>query len=77
MVLAAGLRLAGTGLASGLIASIAVTRMLESFLYGVTFHDFKTLGSVSTLLLVIAAAACLLLALRASRVDPGVVLRDP
>ena len=76
LVLTQGMRTAGIGVALGLIGSIALTRYLESLLFGVGAHDVPVYAAVTTLLLGVAFAACYLPALRATRVAPTVALRD-
>ncbi|MEO8501113.1 MAG: ABC transporter permease [Vicinamibacteria bacterium] len=76
MVLRGGLSLTARGVGLGLGASLIATRLLSGLLYGVTPNDPLTLGSVSLLLLAVATLACLVPAFRASRVDPGTVLRE-
>ncbi|MQA89667.1 MAG: FtsX-like permease family protein [Gemmatimonas sp.] len=63
------------GVAGGLLASIAVTRVMRSLLFEVEPMDPLVLAVVSFSLLMIAAAASLLPARRASRLDPVEVLR--
>jgi putative ABC transport system permease protein len=75
MVLRGGLGLTVKGVAFGLAASLVLTRILSGSLYGVSPNDPLTLAIVSVLLLIVSTAACLVPALRASRVDPGTVLR--
>ena len=75
MVLLQGARLAGVGLAIGLLVAFAVTRLLASFLYGVQPTDPLTFGSVSLLLVAVALLACYWPARRATRVDPLIALR--
>jgi putative ABC transport system permease protein len=75
-VLGQGLRLAGVGVAIGLVLALAATRLLSSMLYGTSATDVATFASVSLLLVVVAVAASLVPALRASRVDPLVALRE-
>ena len=75
MVLGQGARLAGFGIAIGLILSLAVTRLMIGFLYGVQPTDPLTFASVCLLLIGIALLACYVPARRAMRVDPIVVLR--
>ncbi len=74
-VLGFGVRLAGIGLAVGLAAALAATRLLSSLLYGVRPTDTVTFAAVSFILLVVALIACYLPARRATRVDPLVALR--
>ena len=76
MILRGGLGISAKGVALGLLASLATTRLLSGLLYGVTPGDPITLGSVSLLLITVAALASLVPAVRASRVDPGTVLRE-
>jgi putative ABC transport system permease protein len=66
----------GLGLAAGLGASLAVTKYVASFLYGVTATDTRTLVSAAVLFAAVAAIAGYLPARRASLVDPMVALRE-
>jgi predicted permease len=75
MVLGQGARLAGLGIAIGLVGALGVTRLMASFLYGVRPTDPVTFAGVSLLLLGIALLACYLPARRAMRVDPMVALK--
>ncbi len=75
LVLRRSLALAGLGLAVGLAAALALGRLLEGLLYGISPRDPLTLGVVSLVLLVVAAAAGYGPARRASRLDPACVLR--
>jgi predicted permease len=74
MVLRQGIRAAVAGVAIGIIAGLALTRLLSSLLFGVTPGDWLTFVSVSLLMLVIALAACAIPARRATLVDPIVAL---
>jgi len=76
LVLRQGLRTAAIGVGFGLLFSVALARYLRSLLFGVGPHDVAVYAGVSTLLLVVAAAASYLPAQRATRVDPTVALRD-
>lgn len=75
MVLGRAARLAGAGIALGLIASLGLTRLMSSLLYGVKPSDPWTYAAVSLLLMTVAALAAYLPARRAVRVDPLVALR--
>jgi ABC-type antimicrobial peptide transport system permease subunit len=76
MVLRNGLVLAGSGLVLGLIGAIAATRLMRSLLFGVSATDLTTLFLAPVLLGVVAVAACIVPAHRATRVDPATVLRQ-
>jgi len=67
--------LAIVGLSLGVLASLAVTRVLEKFLFQITPTDPPTFAGVVLLLGGVAFAAAYLPARRASRVDPLVALR--
>jgi predicted permease len=75
MVLWQGARMAGIGIAMGLVASFWATRLLESMLYQVRPNDPLTFAGVAVFLLVVVLAGCYLPARRAMRVDPMVALR--
>jgi putative ABC transport system permease protein len=75
MVLLDGARLAGIGLAIGLVGALSLGRFLQSLLFGVGSADPVTLGGVVLLLAAVALAACLLPALRAVGIDPIAALR--
>jgi ABC-type antimicrobial peptide transport system permease subunit len=70
-----GVTLAAVGIAIGLVASLAVTRLLGAMLYDVKPGDPITLIAVTLLLMLVALAACYIPARRATRVDPLVALR--
>jgi ABC-type antimicrobial peptide transport system permease subunit len=78
-IVAQGLRMALAGLVFGAVAALALTRLLSSFshlLYGVPANDPATFAITAALLMVLAVAACVMPALRASRVDPIKALRS-
>jgi predicted permease len=70
-----GLRLAGTGLLIGLAAAMLLTTLIRALLFNVSPTDPLTLAVVCGTIAVVAAAACVVPAWRATRVDPIVVLR--
>ncbi|HXJ96462.1 MAG TPA: ABC transporter permease [Terriglobia bacterium] len=67
--------LVGAGVGAGVLAALAVSRILVSFLVGVPSYDLLTYASVSLLMLAVALVACYVPARRASKVDPMVALR--
>jgi putative ABC transport system permease protein len=75
MVVRHGSWMALLGLAAGLAASLVLTRLLSSLLFGVSPLDPLTLGVVLALLLLVALVACVLPARRATRVDVATALR--
>lgn len=70
-----GLRLALFGVAVGLAAALAITRLLQNFLFGISAYDPFTFIAVSALLTLVAVAASYFPARRATRVDPMIALR--
>ena len=76
LVLTQGLRTAGVGMLLGLAASVALSNLLRSLLFGVTPHDIPVFAGVTAVLFAVATAACYIPARRATRVDPMVALRD-
>jgi predicted permease len=75
MILGQGLRTTFIGVAIGIAGSLALTRTVESLLFGVTATDPLTFGSVTLLLVGAALLACYIPARRATKVDPMVALR--
>ena len=76
MVVGQGLRLAVLGVALGLGASLGLSRLLRSLLFGVSSADPVIYVAVPLLLLAVAMVACLFPARRANRIDPIVALRS-
>ncbi len=75
MVLIQGMKPAVAGIALGLIGAFIASGALKSLLFGVGAADPITFFAVPILLLLVVAAACMLPALRATRIDPTVALR--
>jgi predicted permease len=74
-VLAQGLRLTIVGIVVGVAGAIAVSRLMESLLFGVQPTDAPTMTTVIATILIVGAVACWLPAWRASRLNPNLVLR--
>jgi ABC-type antimicrobial peptide transport system permease subunit len=71
-----GLALVAVGAVIGVAAALAGSRLLTSFLYGVSAGDPLSLAAATTALLAAGALAAYAPARRASRVDPASVLRE-
>jgi predicted permease len=76
MVLRQGLELTVAGVVLGLVGAFALTRVMASLLFGVSTTDVLTFGIVPLILIASAIVASYLPAVRATRVDPVVALRD-
>jgi putative ABC transport system permease protein len=75
LVVGRGMALAVMGIAIGLVASLALTRLMRSLLFEVTPTDWLTFVITSLVLLTVALLACYIPARRAAKVDPLVALR--
>jgi putative ABC transport system permease protein len=75
VILSQGLKLLGIGVAVGLAASLALTRLMANLLYRVSATDPLTFVTVAALLVFIALIACYIPTRRAMKVDPIVALR--
>jgi predicted permease len=76
MVLRQGLELAAAGIILGLAGAAALTRVMDSLLFGISARDAVTFATVPIVLAGIALVATYLPARRATLVDPVVALRD-
>lgn len=76
MVVRQGMELSAVGIVAGLVGAAAVTRVMASLLFGVSAVDVVTFAAVPGILCAVAFAATAIPALRATRVDPMVALRE-
>ncbi len=76
MVMRQGMELTGAGIVLGLIGAAVLTRVMATLLFGVSATDFATFAAVPVILAGSALLASYLPALRATRVDPVVSLRE-
>lgn len=75
IIISRSLFLVLTGLAAGTAIALFLSRFLASFLYGVTALDFSIYLGVAFVMITVGLLAALVPARRATRVDPGLVLR--
>jgi putative ABC transport system permease protein len=76
MVFRQGARLAGTGIALGVLGALLLTRFIQGMLFGVEPADPATIGLLAATVLLVAGVSALLPAIRAVRVDPAEALRN-
>jgi len=76
LVVSQGGRLSAIGIAIGVAGSLALTRYLRTFLFGIAPNDATTLIGVAMLLGIVTLVACWIPAMRAARVDPSRALRS-
>ena len=76
LVLKQGLTRVALGVSLGLIGAFALSRYLQSMLFGVTARDMPVFAVVTLLLFVVGLLACYVPARRATRIDPMIALRD-
>jgi predicted permease len=75
LVLGQGMKMALAGVALGLFAALGLTRLMSRMVFGISATDPVTFAVISLLLTAVALLACIVPALRATKVDPLVALR--
>jgi ABC-type antimicrobial peptide transport system permease subunit len=76
MILTEGIRLVAVGVAVGLVMALIGSRAVASMLFATSPRDAATFVLVPSILTLVAVLACWLPALRATRIEPAVALRD-
>jgi putative ABC transport system permease protein len=75
LVVGQGAKLALIGVTTGLLASLALTRLISSLLFQVDAYDPFTFTAMALILVLVALLACYIPARRATKVDPTMALR--
>jgi putative ABC transport system permease protein len=75
LVIGKGLILTAISVGLGLLGALAMTRLMQTLLFGITATDPATFAAVAGIMTLVALAACYVPARRAARVDPLVALR--
>jgi putative ABC transport system permease protein len=75
VVVGQGLKPIAAGLLAGLIATLALTRLIQALLYQVSPRDPWTIAAISAVLAAVACLACYVPARRATKIDPIAALR--
>ena len=76
LILGQGAKLAVAGVIVGLVGAFALTRLMESLLFGVSPRDFGTFSFVPVIVLALILVGCYIPARRATKLDPVVALRE-
>ena len=76
LVVGLGLRLSAAGVVAGVLAALALTRVMSTMLVGVAPHDPVTFTAIAALFFAIAALSCWIPARRAAALDPTAALRE-
>jgi putative ABC transport system permease protein len=75
LILKQGIRVALAGVAVGILAGLAITRLMASLLFGVNASDWFTFSTVALVLVLVSIVASCVPAQRATRIDPLIALR--
>jgi putative ABC transport system permease protein len=76
VIVVQGLKPTMLGIAVGLVAAFALSRLVRSMLYGVSERDLATLLTVTAMMVLVSLAASVIPAMRATRVSPLAVIRE-